>query len=285
MTGFSLLHSKVWHERILRFLAYIILFGGAIIFVMPFLWMISSSLKAPSQIFRMPIQWIPRPPLFRNYAEAWSAMPFLLFYRNTLFITTMSILGTLFSCSLAAYGFARLNFHGRDLLFTLILGTMMLPGQVTIIPLFIIYKHLGWLNTHLPLFIPSFFGPPFYIFLLRQYFLTIPGELEDAAIIDGCSRVGILRHVFLPLTKPALVAATIFVFMGTWNDFFGPLIYLTSRELFTITLGLAAFRGEFYTEWNLLLAASVTAILPCLIIFFSFQKYFVEGLAMTGMKG
>lgn len=264
---------------------YILLIIGALTCVFPFIWMLVTSLKDVKQVFVYPIEWIPDPILFSNYIDAWQATDFNLYYLNSGYISALSIVGAVISCSLAAYGFARLRFPGRDIMFVLVLATMMLPNQVTIIPLFIIYRELGWLNTHLPLYMPFFFGPPFFIFLMRQYFLTLPPDLEDAARIDGCNRLQILGYIFLPLAKPAMIATTIFVFMDTWNEFFMPLIVLTSRRLFTVQLGLMTFKGEYSTDWNLLMAGSVTALIPCLLVFFFFQRHFVEGLAVSGLKG
>lgn len=278
------LSSKA-RSRIAALIFYILLVLGGIVCVFPFLWMLSTSLKTAPQVFVYPIKWIPEPIVWRNYIDAWQAANFSRFYFNSAYISALSIIGAVISCSLAAYGFARLSFPGRDILFVLVLATMMLPNHVTIIPLFIIYRTLGWLDTHLPLYVPYFFAPPFFVFLMRQYFLSLPPDLEDAARIDGCNRLQILTYIFLPLAKPAITAVAIFVFIDTWNEFFMPLIVITSRTLYTVQLGLMTFRGEFSTEWNLLMAASVTALLPCLIVFFLFQRYFIRGLALSGLKG
>ena len=264
---------------------YIIMSIGALIFMLPFLWMISTSLKPSTQVFVYPIQWIPKPFVWRNYIDALSSAPFGTYYLNTSIITVFTLIGTIISCVLSAYGFARLNFKGRDFLFMLVLSAMMLPNQVTVIPQFIMFKSVGWLNTFLPLTVPAFFGPPFYIFLLRQYMLNLPKELDDAAFIDGCSKLQVLGIILLPLLKPAIFTMAILTFLGTWNDFFGPLIYLSEMKKYTITLGLTLFRGEFSIYWNWLMAASVVAILPCLLIFIFFQRYFIQGIALTGLKG
>jgi len=264
---------------------YMLMSVGALIFTLPFLWMISTSLKPSTQVFIYPIQWIPKPFVWRNYIDAWKSAPFGTYYLNTVIITILTLLGTVMSSILSAYGFARLRFKGRDFLFLLILSAMMLPNQVTVIPQFIMFKFLGWLNTFFPLTIPAFFGPPYYIFLLRQYMLTLPPELDDAAFIDGCSRFQVLTLILLPLLKPAIFTMTILTFLASWNDFFGPLIYLSEMKKYTITLGLTLFRGEFITYWNWLMAASIVAILPCLLIFMLFQRYFIQGIALTGLKG
>lgn len=276
---------KYIKEIFLKFILYIIMSMGALIFMLPFLWMLSTSLKPSTQVFIYPIQWIPKPFIWRNYIDALRSAPFGTYYINTVVITAFTVIGTVISSVLSAYGFARLNFKGKDSLFLLILSAMMLPNQVTVIPQFIMFKSLGWLNTFFPLTVPSFFGPPFFIFLLRQYMLTLPKELDDAAFIDGCSKLQVLILILMPLLKPAIFTMVILTFLGTWNDFFGPLIYLSDMKKYTVTLGLTLFRGEFSTYWNWLMAASVVAIFPCLLIFLLFQRYFIQGIALTGLKG
>jgi len=276
---------KNWKDHTRIALSYLVMIACAIAFVLPFLWMLSSSLKPLHKILVRPIQWIPKPPVWENYPTLMKRFPFGLYYRNTTTITLLSLVGELIACTLAGYGFARLKFFGRDAIFLLVLGTMMLPYQVTIIPLFILFRNFGWLNTHLPLIVPSYFGSPFYIFIMRQFFLNIPSELEDAAAIDGCSNIRTFWNVFLPLAKPAVVSVGLFTFMAKWNDFFNPLIYLNAPRKFTLTLGLASLNNEHGSEWNLLMAGSVMAMLPCLLLFFFFQRYFVEGLASSGIKG
>jgi ABC-type glycerol-3-phosphate transport system permease component len=258
---------------------------GAIAFGLPFFWMLSTSLKPIEDVFIIPIKWIPNPIKWNNYIEALTIFPFGRYFINSTKITLLSIIGHLISCTLAAYGFARIPFKGRELLFFLLLGTMMLPSQVTIIPIFIIFKKLGWVNTHLPLYVPSFFGGAFYIFLLRQYFMTIPVELEEAAIMDGCGYLRIFWNIYLPLSKNALITVIIFSFMGSWNDFFRPLIFINSPDKFTIPLGLAGFRSEMGNYWHYLMAASVVAVIPCILLYFFFQRYFIEGITLTGLKG
>lgn len=223
---------------------------------------------------------------FSNYPKALTTMPFLTYTRNTLIITGVNMIGTVFSASLVAYSFAKLRWKGRDIWFIVMLATMMLPSQVTQIPLFVLYKKLGWLNTYYPLVVGSFFGGgAFNIFLLRQFFSTLPNELSEAAKVDGCSEMRIFLNIVLPLCKPALATIAIFSFMGSWNDFFGPLIYLTEPQKYTIALGLRAFQGYSGVQWNLLMAASVVTALPTLILFFCFQNYFVKGITLTGIKG
>jgi len=257
----------------------------AAFFVLPFLWMFSTSLKGYRQIFTYPPQWIPSPVHWSNYVKAIKAMPFLRYLLNSIFITVVAIVGTVFSSSLVAYSFAKLKWRGRDSLFMFAIVTMVIPLQVTSIPVFVLYKHLGWLNSFKPLTIPYFFGGGvFYIFLLRQFFLTIPETLSDAARMDGCSEFDIYWRIILPLSKPVLATIAIFTFMFTWNDFFGPLIFLPGKEKGTLALGLAMFVGQHGTEWSLLMAASIMLLIPVIIIFVFCQKYFIRGITLTGMK-
>lgn len=254
-------------------------------FLVPFLWMVSTSLKAESQIFIFPPKWIPEPVLWSNYPDAVGAIPFWTYAWNTVLITGFNILGVLISSSLVAYSFARLRWPGRNLLFIILLATMMLPSQVTMIPVFLLFRELGWVNTFLPLIVPAFFGNAFYIFLLRQFFLGIPVDLEDAARVDGCPRLLTYWYVILPLSKPALATVGVFTFMGTWNDFMGPLIYLSSEDKKTLALGLQSFVWEHGAEWALLMAVSTLMLLPLLVLFFLTQRYFIEGITLTGIKG
>jgi len=265
--------------------AYLLLGGLGFLFSLPFLWMVSSSLKVEADIWLYPPKWIPDPILWSNYPRALELMKFPLLLSNTLFITATSTVGFLLSCSWVVYGFARFRFPGRDFLFVVLLSTMMLPAQVTMIPVFIMFREFGWLNTFKPLIVPSFFGNPFFIFLLRQFFMTIPTELDDAAKIDGCSYVGIWWRIILPLSKPALATVTVFSFIWNWNDFLGPLIYLNDERKFTLALGLATFRGLYSTQWGYLMAASVVVLLPCVVIYFFTQRYFIEGITLTGIHG
>ncbi len=265
-------------------LVYVLLIALGTLFFIPFLWMIMTSLKGNMEIIKQ--NFFPKKLVFENYPKSLTTMPFLLYARNTLIITGLNMIGTVFSASLVAYAFAKLRWKGRDIWFIIMLATMMLPGQVTQIPLFVLYKRLGWLNTYLPLIVGSFFGGgAFNIFLLRQFFCTLPNELSEAARVDGCSELGIFMKIVLPLCKPALATIAIFSFMGSWNDFFGPLIYLTEPKKYTIALGLRAFQGYSGVQWNLLMAASVVTAIPTLILFFCFQNYFVKGITLTGIKG
>ncbi len=263
----------------------ILLLVGSVIFMMPFVWMLSTSLKASSGVFMYPPQWIPRPAVWENYRIAMGVMGFPVLLKNTVLVTTLSMVGAISTSALAAYSFARLRFPGRDIIFVIVLATMMLPGWVTLIPVYIIFRELAMINTLWPLIIPSFFGGgAFNIFLLRQFFMTLPYELDDAAKIDGCSNFHIFSRILLPLTKPALGAIAVFQFVGHWNDFFGPLIYLHSAEKMTLAVGLYRFRGPFSVEWNYLMAATVVVAIPPIIVYFLAQRYFIEGVVMTGMK-
>ncbi|HEY3107412.1 MAG TPA: carbohydrate ABC transporter permease [Chloroflexota bacterium] len=266
-------------------LAYALLIVGGLLYTAPFLWMISTSLKEPGAAIEFPPRWIPSPVEWGNYGRAWKVLPFGDFTRNSVVYAAASLIGQLLSCSLAAFGFARISFRGRDAWFAVLLATMMLPSQVTLIPQFILFKNLGWLDTLLPLIVPTFFGQAFYIFLLRQFFLTLPTELDDAARIDGAHFFDIYWRIVLPLAKPALATVAIFSFVYHWNDFFGPLIYLTTPEKMTIAVGLQLFRGQWGTDFSLLMAASTAAVLPVILLFFFAQKTFVQGIALTGMKG
>lgn len=282
--------KKSARTALIKILTYLCLTVGAIIFILPFLWMVASSLKPIHEIFSLEFRLLPKESFqWVNYREALTVLPFHAFFFNSSKVAILSIIGTLVSCTLAAYGFARLQFFGRNVIFMLLLAGMMLPYQVTIIPLFIFFKHLKMLNTHYPLFLPHFFGNAFFIFLLRQYFLTIPRELEEAAIVEGANHFQIFLRIILPLTTPALITVMLFTFQYSWNDFFNALIYLNSQAKFTIPLGLASFYNSMVesgsAEWHWMMAASVSATLPLVVLFFLLQKYFVEGITLTGLKG
>lgn len=251
----------------------------------PLGWSLSTSLKEPGDIFTYPPSWIPNPVRWQNYVEVFQTIPFARYFLNTAIITGFDIVGKVLSCSIVAFSFARLRWWGRDVVFLVMLSTLMLPHHVTLIPQFILYKYLGWVDTFLPLIVPNFFGGPFLTFLLRQFFMTIPLDLDDAARIDGASTFRIFWNIILPLSKPALAAVAIFVFQGTWNDFLGPLIYLHSKDKFTVSLGLRMFQGEHGTDWHLLMAASLMAMLPVIVVFFAAQRYFIQGVVFTGVKG
>jgi ABC-type glycerol-3-phosphate transport system permease component len=257
---------------------------GVIIMMIPLVWTISTSLKSPSEVFIFPPTWLPKQLMWSNYVEAVNAIPFFQYLGNTVFITALSVIGKVASILLVAFAFARMRWWGRDFMFMLMLATMMLPPHITLIPQFILFKEIGWLNTFLPLIIPNFFGGPWLTFLVRQYLLTIPRDLDDAARIDGCSDWGVFSRIILPLSAPAVIIVVIFVFNSTWNEFLTPLIYLQSQDKYTLALGLRLFQGESATNWHLLMAASLLSMLPVIILFFSAQKYFMQGIVFTGVK-
>lgn len=265
-------------------LVHLALLSGVALMFIPLAWTLSTSLKTPGEVFIFPPKWIPEQLRWGNYAEAVVAIPFWRYLYNTAFITVLSIVGKVGSIMVVAFAFARLRWWGRDTMFIVMLATMMLPPHVTLIPQFILFKNLGWLDTYLPLIVPAFFGGPWLTFLVRQFMLTLPRDLDDAARIDGCSSFGVFWRIILPLAKPAVIIIVIFVFNGTWNEFLLPLIYLFSPEKFTLALGLRMFQGEASTSWHLLMAASLLSMLPVLVLFFVAQKYFMQGIVFTGVK-
>jgi len=255
-----------------------------IIYVSPFFWMLSTSLKADHDLFLSPPKLIPNPLIFQNYKKALEYFPFFRYFKNSLVITFGTILGTLLSCSLVAYSFSKLRWWGRNFFFYLMIGTVMIPFAVTVIPQFIIFVKLGWINTFLPLIIPSFFGTPLYIFLIRQFFQTIPDELLDAARVDGASEFQIFLQVMLPLCKPVLFLIALFQFLASWNNYLGPLIYLTDESKYPLSLGLTQFLDRYGTHWNWMMAAATTSIVPIIIFFFFAQSYLIEGIKISGLK-
>ena len=279
-------HGRAMARRTLsRTLIYGLILAGAAVYLFPLLWMLSTSLKTLDQIYMWPPKMIPNPAILANYFEGWRVEPTAQWYLNSLQITVVNIVGTLFSCTLVAYGFARLRFPGRNILFLILLCTMMLPGQVTMIPIYIFYSKLGWVGSYKPLTVPSFFGNAFNVFLLRQFLMTIPRELDDAAKIDGCGYIRTLFSIILPLILPALGVVAIFTFTWCWNDFFGPLIYLRILDKFTVALGLLVFQQALDRHMGRLMAMSILALLPQVIVFFFTQKQMVQGVVLTGIKG
>jgi multiple sugar transport system permease protein len=272
----------IW--KVVLYVALVVL---SLTFLMPALWMISTSLKDTAQTYVVPPIWIPWPMRFANYPEALTAQPFGLFFRNTVFYAVGSAIGAVLSASLVAYGFSRIRWPGREIVFFIALSTMMIPFQVRMVPLYITFRNLHWLNTFAPLIVPPFFGDVYYIFLLRQFFLSVPQELSEAARIDGASELGIFWRIVLPLARPAIAVVALFQFMGAWNDFLGPLIFLNNPDLFPISLGLNRFLGQFVEKlaWPYLMAASTVTILPIVILFFFTQRTFIEGIAISGIKG
>jgi len=277
---------------------HLVLAAGALTTIVPFLWMISTSLKPESEIFRFPPVWVPSLWKWDNYADAMKAAPFGRYFLNTIIYSVAITASNLLFCSMAAYAFARLRFRGRNLLFILVLGTMMIPGQVTMVPVFIMLKRWpllggndllgvgghGLLNTYTGLVLPGAVGA-FGIFLLRQFFMTLPRELEDAARIDGCSEVGIYWRIILPLSKPAMATLGIFTFTAAWNEFLWPLLIMSKESMKTLQVGLQVFQTQYTTRWDLLMAGTVVVTLPVLIIFLFGQRYFTRGIALSGIKG
>ncbi len=274
-------------------LLHLVLVAGGIVFSMPFVWLIVTSFKGPQEIFAVPMIWIPaalkQAPIqwrevFQNFISAHEFIPFWTWIRNTLHVTALSVVCSVLSCSFVAYGFSRIRWRGRDTVFIMVLATMMLPAQVTMIPAFLIFNKLGWYNTLRPLWVPSIFGAAFSIFLLRQFMMTIPMELEDAAKIDGCGHFRIYSTIILPLMKPALAVVAIQTFQGAWNNFLGPYIYINSKEKMTIALGLQWFKSEHLAMYGEMMATSFVMTLPILIIFFFCQRYMIQGISLTGIK-
>lgn len=267
--------------------SYVVLLFIGLVMLVPFIWMLSTSLKKMGEVFLYPPVWIPRPAEWANYLEVAQRFPFVRWFVNSAYIAALATLGQLLTCSLAAYAFARFEFPARNVIFSILLATMMVPSQVTLIPQFVVMYRLGLMDKHIALWGPAFFGGAFGTFLLRQYFLTLPNELEDAAWIDGATSWGFYWRILLPLSKPALATLGLFVFMGQWNNLMGPVMYLTTREKMTLPFGLALLRGQpgwGATPWHLVMAGAVMTLLPILILFGFTQKYYVQGIVMTGLK-
>jgi len=275
-------------SKVKKALLYLLLALFSVVVLLPFYGMVITSLKTQEQIqdvASIAEMLTARPVRWENYPDVFDYIPFLHYYWNTFYVTALCIFGCVLSCSMVAYGFARFRWPGRDAVFLLMLSTMMLPPQVTIIPTFVMFSKIGWVNSFKPLWVPAFFGIPFSIFLLRQFLLGIPRDLEEAAKIDGCGPVGTFWRVLLPLIKPALLAVIVFQFLWAWNDFVNPLIYLHDARLMTLTLSMLTFQWLHGTEWNLLMAAATMMTLPAIVLFFFAQRYFIEGITLTGLKG
>lgn len=277
--------SRRNQDRWMKALAYLIASFVALAFIFPLYWMVTTSLKTDAEIFMVPPTLIPLNPQWQNYPASTQYIPFWQYMLNTLVICALTIVGTVLSCSLIAYGFARVRWPGRNAVFILYLSTIMLPAQVTMIPLYIVFRQIGWVGTLWPLVVPAFFGNVLYVFLLRQFFMTIPNELTDAARIDGASELGIFGRIMLPLLKPALATVALFTFVATYRDFLGPLIYLTEQNQWTISLGLKMFQNMYGAQWQLMMAAATLTMIPTVILFFLTQRTFIEGIALTGIKG
>ena len=288
---------KLVRETTKKFFCYLLLTLIGVSMIVPFLWMLSTSLKEPEDVFTFPPKWVPDPVVWENYPKAWKAVSvdaeflgihirngFTMFYINSIYIAVLTTLGQVVTSAMAAYAFARLRFPGRDKLFMGYLATMMIPGSVTMIPTFILLKYLGWIDTYYALIIPGMFSA-YGTFMMRQFFMSLPRDLEDAAKIDGCSLIGIWWRVILPLSKPALATLTTFTFMGSWGSFMWPLIVTNSMEKKTLPIGLASFQGLYTTDWTLLMAGSIIVLIPVLVIFIFNQRFFEKGIQLTGIKG
>ena len=264
---------------------YIILAVFTILMIFPLIWLIRSSFMSNTEIFYLPIKWIPEKLRYENYIEALTLRPFAVYLKNSVILVVINVIGVILSCSFAAFGFSRIDFKGRKLWFSLMISTMMIPSSVLLIPQFIEWKTVGAYNTYWPLTVGSFAAPAFYVFLIRQFFMGIPKEYDEAAFIDGASYLDIYSKIILPLSKPALTAVGIFTFTSVWNDFFGPLIYLKDDIKYTAALGLQSFLGYYTGEWNRLMAASTVLVIPMLIVFFITQNAFINGITFSGIKG
>lgn len=292
MSG-AVLESGTWRKsarrsrQIQAVAIHSVLLAGAIVVMIPLVWMLSTSLKPPHQITKFPPIWIPEPVVWSNYIRAVTIFPvsFLVFIRNSLYMSLSITIGTVLSNAIVAFAFARLRFRGSRVLFIIVLSTMMLPQQVTMIPLFILFSKFGWINSFKPLIIPHFFANAYFIFLLRQFFATIPRDLDDAARIDGCGVIGLFVRILLPLSKPALGITAIFAFTWAWNEFLGPLIYLSRMETFPLAIALSFLRAAHGVLWSELMVVSFIAMLPPVLLFFVAQKYYIQGIVVTGVKG
>jgi multiple sugar transport system permease protein len=272
-------------DRARALASFVVLVVGSIGFLVPFFWMITTSLKDDSQIYTFPVQWIPNPVKWENYARLFAQAPMWTYLRNTVILTVLGVIFSLTGSSIAAYAFARLRFPGRDVMFFIMLATIMIPSWATLIPTYILFGKLGWLDTYLPILLPALFATPFNTFLLRQFFLSIPRELEDAAKVDGASTLRCFLLIVVPMSRSALLIVGLFAFLYYWNDFLGPLIYLSSDNKFPISLGIMNFAGQQVQDFALMMGAATVAILPCVLLFFIAQRWFIQGVVITGVKG
>jgi len=279
--------SETRDNRVRHLATHLVLILGAIVILFPIAWMISTSLKSQSQVIQFPPIWIPKPIVWENYRNAITIfpVPFWIFGWNSMYLSLGNVIGSIVSNTIVAFAFARLSFRGSRVLFLLVLSTMMLPQQVTMIPLFILFSKLGWVNTYHPLIVPQFFANAFYVFMLRQFFTTIPRDLDDAARIDGCGVLGLFWRILLPLAAPAVGIIAIFEFTASWNWFLGPLIYLSKMETFPLALALSYLNASYRVLWSELMVVSFIAMLPPLILFFIAQKAYIQGIVVTGVKG
>lgn len=292
MTQVQMVRRRTVHnptKRVLyiigRVLTYVLLTAGALVMLYPFIWMVMISLGSLEDLFSMPPRYVPERIHWENYPRALTEIPFFTYLRNTLFITATSMVGQILSCAMTAYSFARLRWRARDFIFVLVLATMMMPPQVTLIPTYVIWRELNALDTYVPLIVPGYLGTAYLTFLARQYFSTIPFELEDAAKVDGCGYFSTFFKVIMPLSLPLLATLAMFSFIGHWNDFFGPLIYLQSPEKYTLQLALMSYRGTYSTDVPMMMALATMILMPVLIFFLFGQQYFIQSVVLTGLKG
>lgn len=275
-------HSQKRQKKIANFFIYILLFSISIILLAPLWWMVSTSLKPMEEIVQYPPSLLPENWMWSNYLSTIRAFPFIRYARNTLFITFFVVLGNVVVNSFIAYGFAKVDFPGKKVLFSLVLATMMIPGFVTMIPQYILFTKFNWVGTYLPLIVPSFFGNAFNIFLMRQFYMSINNDISEAAQIEGANHFYIWSRLMIPMTKPALITIAITSFNGAWNDFLGPLLYIQDEQKYTLQIGLQTFKSQSGTQWNYLMAGATLVMLPTILLFFFAQKYFIEGLDLTG---
>ena len=274
--------TKSQKERVSSIILFVVLTLGAILILFPIAWMICTALKSAPEIAMYPPKLLPEKPMFENFIIAWGKAPFTKYTINTLIIVFFSIIGNVFVNSFVSYGFAKVDFAGKNILFTCILATMMIPGFITLVPTYVIFSKLHWVNTYLPLIVPAFLCNAFHIFMMRQFYMTIPIELTEAARIDGAGHFYIWGKLMMPLVKPVMATIALIAFKGSWSDFQGPLLYLSDRNMYTLQLGLQVFKGQGFTEWNYLMAVSFLSMIPILILFFCFQNYFIEGMNVGG---
>jgi multiple sugar transport system permease protein len=275
------MRASVARRVVPKTLSYLVLGALSFLILLPFVWMLISSLKTNQQLFTIPIKWWVWPLHFDNYSRALSLIPFWSQLGNTVFLSVSTVIGTVLSCSFVAYGLARVDWPGRRPLFGLLLVTMLLPGIVTLVPTYIIFRDLGWVNTYLPLIVPTFLGTPFYIFLFRQFFLRVPESISEAARIDGASELRIYATIILPVSRPVIAAVSVLAFVQAWTDYLGPLIYLNKPSQWTLSLGLTAFLSKYAAQWNYMMAAAVVFTLPLIIVFFFGNKHFLKGISFN----
>jgi ABC-type glycerol-3-phosphate transport system permease component len=282
--GLAKRRTKMFARFLASFVKYFLISCFGVAFLLPFLWLVSSSLKTSGQEFVLPPQWWPKPFHWSNFAEVFSYIPFARFYWNTIVITICTVIGSILSNVIVAYGFSRLKWKGRDVLFNLVLSSLMIPSISILIPQYLLFHDFGWINTYYPLIVPAFAGNAFFIFMLRQFFRTIPEEISDATRVDGASELRTLVSIIAPLARPAIATVGVFSFMGAWNDFLGPLVYLNSENKYTLALGLNMFVSLYSQKWPYLMAAVVMTVIPVILLFFFFQKTFLRGITLTGMS-